>query len=210
MKKTLSIFATFMIIAAFAMIASAQVTGDFKVLSATFSNPGSIDGGDVKINGSMNHGALQSGKTVVVEVTYEYSFAYIIPGSTVTIPPRCPNFNDSACANANPNSSLFKPTTKTTGAQTISASSMAAITAPTVLANGRINPKGKTTGWDWSFTKAISPDDSIVDVNLIPSGATLAPGSVNITAVHYKTYLNDADGNQIADTVMTGTLFSAE
>ena len=214
MKNTIKMFAMFIMVAAFAVAASAQVTGDFKVLSATYTGTGDADGGDVKVAGSMNHGSVQSGKTAIVEVNYGYSFEYSITTTvngvtTTTTPARCPNVNDNACR-SNGNSANWSPTITITPYSTTStqffngASSMTAITTPTVV-NGRLNPKGKITGYNWNSAMSVVPTDSIVDTSLIPAGAQLVEGSVKITSVAYKAYLKDAEGNEIADTVVTGS-----
>ncbi len=66
-----------------ATMAMAEVTGDFKVTGSGFVN-------DVAaVSGTVNHGAIQSGKTVVVDVRYDYSFVAekteIIPGESSTV-----------------------------------------------------------------------------------------------------------------------------
>jgi hypothetical protein len=80
---------------------------------------------------------------------------------------------------------------------------MTAITEPTVT-NGRLNPKGKITGYNWASVMSLIPLD------LLPAG-TIPDGAINISAsiasVSYTAYLKDASGVQIADTVNTGTLF---
>ncbi len=211
MKRKLTILAAFVLVAALATVgAFAQATGDFKVASATYLTPGDADGGDVTISGTVNHGAIQSGKSVVIEVSYQYSFEYqITTSTTVTTPARCPNPNDRACR-SNDGSANWQPKTETvTVTQTLDAAGgLTAITAPTVT-NGRLNPRGRVTGYNWARTVSIVPSDSIVDPDLIPVGATLVSGSVQITSVSYSAYLVDTASNQIADTVNSGNLFAA-
>ncbi len=67
------------LVLSFTAIASpvfADVTGDFKVVSATYLNPGTADGGDAAVAGTVNHGAIRSGKQVVVEITYTVAYQY--------------------------------------------------------------------------------------------------------------------------------------
>jgi len=209
MNKKLAIVAATMILAMVNM-AFADVTGDFKVLASTYTNSGNADGGDVTVSGTVNHGAVQSGKKVVVDVKYGYSFEYQTTSTetnTVTVPARCPNASDHACR-SNDGSANWRPSTTTyTTVVTHTfdgASSMIAITAPTVT-NGRLNPKGKITGYNWTSTFSVLPSDSLVDPVLIPDGATVVSGSVQITDVSWRAYLVDSAGNEISDTVNEGS-----
>lgn len=195
----------------------ADVTGDFKVLSATYTNAGDRTGGDVTVSGTVNNGAIQSGKQVVVDISFDYSFAFQIVTTTGTV--ECVKkkkngeiqvIGEGACTNPDfAQDGAYTLDTTVTTRVIVTASGMKAITAPVVTDKGRLNPKGKITGYDWTGTYSIVPLDSIVDPALIPAGATLVSGSVEITAVSYTTYLIDATGAQIADTVTSGTLFTA-
>ena len=96
--KKLMIFAVMTALLITAGLAYADVTGDFKVASATYT--GDEFGGDVKVNGTVNHGAIQSGKSVVVNVSYTYSFEYTMTTEAITTKTvYCPNehSNDDAC-----------------------------------------------------------------------------------------------------------------
>ncbi|MBU5614100.1 hypothetical protein [Geomonas azotofigens] len=197
--------------------ASADVTGDFKLASATYTNPGDATGGDVTLTGSVNNGAIQSGKSVVVDYSFDYSFEYQIVTETGTVVCAKKKHNgeiqiigEGACTNkefAEDKAFNIDTTVKTT--QKLSASGMKAVKAPTVTKDGRLNPNGKITGYDWNAVYSIVPLDEIVDPALIPTGATLVSGSVKITGVSYSAYLVDPTGAQIADTLVSGTLFPA-
>lgn len=212
--------------AASASVASAQVTADFKVTSVGYAN-------DIaSVGGTINRGGIQSGKSVVVDLTYTYSFVAekteTIPGTTTTVlvfvPARCilgVSLTDAACYHqSGPNAgqpkalggaiweSSYQTQTVTTEPQTVThtmtgSTSMTAITEPTIE-KGRLNPKGKITGYNWLSTRSIVPTPEIVDPALVPSGYTVV--SVTINTVDYTTYLIDANGIQIPDTVVTGRL----
>jgi len=216
MKKY--ILSTMAVMACFAFgapIASADVTGDFKVVSGTYTDSGDKSGGDVTVSGNVNHGAVQSGKSVIVDVSFDYSFEYQITTITGTV--NCVKtkkngviqvVGNGACTNANfaqDNAYWLDQTVKTT--IKVTANGMKAVTAPTVMRDGRLNPKGKITGYDWNGIYSIVPVDSIVDPALVPTGATFVSGSVQITGVSYITYLIDKDGFFIIDTVVFKTLF---
>ncbi|MDP2317982.1 MAG: hypothetical protein Q8O42_01395 [Acidobacteriota bacterium] len=103
----------------------------------------------------------------------------------------------------------YTTSTTTTAPQTITttfngAAGMTAITEPTIE-RGRLNPKGKITGYNWASNMSIVPHASLVDPALIPAGYTVI--SVTINSVSYTAYLNDANGVQIADTVTSGVLY---
>jgi hypothetical protein len=217
MKRTLTIVGTFILVAAFAtVVALADATGDFKVTGTSYGNAGDADGGDVAISGSVNHGAIQSGKTVNVNVNYEYSFEYqtteTVNGvTTTTIPARCPSPTDRACRSNDGSANWFPKIIQTpysyTETHTFNGSNgMTSITAPTVE-KGRLNPKGKITGYNWSKQLSIVPSAIVVPASLIPEGATLVEGSIQITKVTYEAFLKDAEGTVIADTVNSGCLF---
>jgi hypothetical protein len=208
--------------------AQAQVTGDFKVTSLGYVN-------DVAtVGGTVNHGAIQSGKSVVVDITYEYSFVAekteTLPGQTSTlqvfVPGRCVTLGAAASADAacyyqsgpyagRPKAlggaiwtGTYETQTVTTEPQTIThtftgASGMTAIVTPTVE-KGRLNPKGKITGYNWVSNQSIVPTAELVDPALVPPGYTVV--SVTINSVSYTAYLIDARGEVIADTVMAGQL----
>ncbi|QWV93860.1 hypothetical protein KP004_01305 [Geomonas oryzisoli] len=216
MKKILvAALATLACLAGNVTGASADVTGDFKVVSATYTNHGDSTGGDVTISGSVNNGAIQSGKSVVVDYSFDYSFLYQIVTETGTV--SCAKtkkdgtiqiIGEGACTNkefAEDKAFNIDTTVKTT--QKLSASGMKAVKAPTVTKDGRLNPNGRITGYDWSALYSIVPLDEIVDPALIPDGATLVPGSVSITSVKYSAYLIEPTGAQIPDTLVSGILF---
>ena len=204
-----------------AAVAFADVTGDFKVTGSSYIS-------DVAtVSGTVNHGAIQSNKTVVVDVTYDYSFVAekteTIPGETtsvfVFVPGKCvtgvPNRNGCFDSNGNPkdideekwgsyveSSTTTEPITVT---QTFNGTSgMTAITEPTIE-KGRLNPKGKITGYNWQSTQSIVANAELVDETLIPAGYSVV--SVTINSVSYTAYLEDASGVQIADTVVQGDLY---
>jgi hypothetical protein len=209
-----------------ASAANAQdVTGDFKVTGISYAN-------DVAtVSGSVNHGAIQSGKSVVVDITYDYSFVAekteTIPGETITttvfVPGKCvtaPQDNLKACFEKDgvtpkaTNGEIWtghyevstvttEPTTVTT---TINPSSqgMTAITEPTVV-KGRLNPKGKITGYNWEAKQSIVPTPELVNPALVPAGYTVV--SVVINSISYTAYLVDANAGVIADTVTSGVLY---
>jgi hypothetical protein len=197
--------------------ASADVTGDFKLVSATYTNPGNDTGGDVTLGGSVNNGAIQSGKSVVADVTYDYSFEYQIVTETgaVTCVKKKKNgqiqiIGEGACTDKEfAEDGAYEIDTTVKSTLKVPASGMKAIKAATVTKDGRLNPNGKITGYDWSATYSIVPLDEVVDPALIPAGATLVSGSVRITSVTYSVYLVDAVGSQILDTVISGALFPA-
>lgn len=208
-----------------ATMAAADVTGDFKVTGYGYAN-------DVAtVSGTVNNGAIQSKKTVVVDVTYDYSFAAekteTIPGETTTVtvfvPGKCvtdPVANASACFDKDGNekatngaiwTGTYETSTITTEPQTVTTQfngtqGMTAITEPTIE-KGRLNPKGKITGYNWINTLSIVPNASLVDPALVPAGYSII--SVTVNSVSYIAYLKDAAGDQIADTVMTGTIYPA-
>lgn len=202
------------------------VTADFKVTTLGYVND------NASVGGTINRGGIQSGKSVVVDLTYTYSFiaemTETIPGTTTTVlvfvPARClpgVTLTDAACYHqSGPNAgqpkalggqiweSSYQTQTVTTEPQTVTrtmtgASSMTAITEPTIE-KGRLNPKGKITGYNWLSVQSIVPTPELVDPNLVPSGYTVV--SVTINTVDYTAYLIDANGSQIPDTVMTGRL----
>ncbi|MGZ5011340.1 MAG: hypothetical protein ACXV74_10315 [Methylobacter sp.] len=205
-----------------------DVTGDFKTISTTYLNSGNENGGDVTIAGTVNHGAIQSKKSVVVEVTYDIAYTYSMTENetqTVSVPGVCtissyynkvainPGTgattypNKSKCDNANHEHSILwiGSTTSTTNTVTHTfdeTSGMTAITEPTIV-KGRLNPKGKITGYNWSSIKSLVPAD--IALPLLPTGAILIDAA--ITNVTYTAYLKDVDGVQIPDTVITGDLF---
>ncbi len=209
-----------------AAIARAEVTADFTVTTVGYVN-------DVAtVGGTINRGGIQSGKSVVVDMTYTYSFVAerieTIPGQTTTVlvfvPARCQlgvTLADSACYyQSGPYAgqpkalggsiwnASYEQQTVTTEPQTVThtmtgSSSMTAIVEPTIE-RGRLNPKGKITGYNWLSAQSIVPTPEIVDPRLVPEGYTVV--SVAINTVDYMTYLVDANGYQIPDTVMTGRL----
>ncbi|WP_340122094.1 hypothetical protein [Methylobacter svalbardensis] len=191
-----------------------DVTGDFKVVSATYSNNGDENGGDVTVSGTVNHGAIQSKKSVVVEVTYEIAYTYSTTSTetqTVSVPGVCTdttyyNSHVNQCSHANQTSSILWIGSTTTTTATVTnnfngTNGMTAITEPTVV-NGRLNPKGKITGYNWLSVTSLVPSAL---VPTLPAGATLVDAV--ITDVFYTAYLKDADGSEIADTVISDILF---
>lgn len=204
-----------------------EVTGDFKVVSATYLNGGNENGGDVTVAGTVNHGAIQSKKSVVVEVTYDVAYTYSTTSTetlTVSVPGVCtdPSYyneqrvnpgngnvsypNKTKCDNANHETSLLWIGSTTTSTDTVTntfngSNGMTAITEATVV-NGRLNPKGKITGYNWSSVQSLVPTDLVPE---LPADATLVDAV--ITHVSYTAYLKDADGSEIADTVLTDELF---
>lgn len=229
MKKM--ILAAVAMVACFAVnagVASADVTGDFKVTGYGYTN-------DVaNVSGTVNHGAIQSKKSVVVDVTYDYSFVaektVTIPGETIIsrvfMPGKCTettyatadNGTRDACwdKNGNPKATngaiwvgSYETSTTTTEPKTIKQTfngtqGMTAITEPTIE-KGRLNPKGKITGYNWAAALSIVPNADLVDPALVPEGYSIV--SVTINDVSYTAYLMDANGLQIADTVMTGLIY---
>lgn len=204
-------------------VASAQeVTGDFKVTGSNYAND------TATVSGTVNHGAIQSRKTVVVDVTYDYSFVAekteTIPGETTTVmvfvPGKCttgvPNtqgcYERDGVTPKNPAAGIwtgtYEPQTITTEPTTVTYSfngsqGMTAITEPTIE-RGRLNPKGKITGYNWAAALSIVPNAAVVDPTLVPAGYSIV--SVTINSISFTAYLNDASGNQIPDTVVTGTI----
>ncbi|PKN13309.1 MAG: hypothetical protein CVU69_03135 [Deltaproteobacteria bacterium HGW-Deltaproteobacteria-4] len=219
MKK--SILAAVAMVGCLATMAMADVTGDFKVTGYGYTN-------DVAtVSGTVNHGAIQSKKTVVVDVTYEYSFAAekteTIPGETTTVivfvPGKCvtgvPNTEGCFDKNGDPKATngaiwtgTYETSTTTTEPTTVTQTfngtqGMTAITEPTIE-KGRLNPKGKITGYSWTNTLSIVPNADLVDPDLVPYGYSVV--SVTINSVSYSAYLKDAAGSPITDTVTTGTM----
>ena len=203
-------------------VAKADVTGDFQLTSATYGTGSTANytfvqgdgyGGDVAISGTVNNGAIQSGKSVVVNVSYEYSFQYqlgVDESANITV--YCPNenANSDSCKDQRKKDTDVERviTTTVTVIKTFDVSGMTAITEPTIdPVRGRLNPKGKITGYDWSFETSVVPASVIPDPNLIPEGGVLVEGSIEITGVTYTAYLKDKNDLQIADTVVTGILF---
>lgn len=204
----------------------ADVTGDFTVLSGVYSGNPSEDGGDVIITGTVNHGAIQSKKTVAVEVTYDIAYTYTTTENqtvTVTIPGVCtdPEYyeysmiksgkvifpNKVKCDNANKESSILwrgssELETKTITQTFSSSNQMIAITEPTVV-KGRLNPKGKITGYNWSSEKSLVP--WAMANSLIPTGSVLVDAV--ITNISYKAFLRDVDGFLIVDTLFEEKIF---
>ena len=191
------------------------VTGDFKVVSATYLNSGDENGGDVTVAGTVNHGAIQSQKSVVVEMTYDIAYTYTTTSTetqTVTVPGVCTDSiyyseHENQCSHANRDNSILwigsTSTTTNTVTNTVDETNgMTAITEPTIV-KGRLNPKGKITGYNWSSIKSLVPTD--IALPLLPAGATLVDAA--ITNVTYTVYLKDVEGAQILDTVNTGDLF---
>jgi len=186
---------------------AAQVTGDFKVTAVGYTNDVAM------VGGTLNRGAIQSGKNVVVEVSYEYSFVaektVTTSGETMSVlvfvPGRCTTLGCAATADAacyhqsGPDAGQakalngaiwvgqYQTQTVTTEAQTIThtfsgASGMTAITEPTIE-KGRLNPKGKITGYNWVSNQSIVPNASLVDPSLVPEGYTVAlPGSTTASS----------------------------
>jgi hypothetical protein len=205
-------------------MASAQdVTGDFEVTGSNYAND------TATVSGTVNHGAIQSRKTVVVDVTYDYSFVAekteVIPGETTTVlvfvPGKCvsgvPNrngcFENDGVTPKNPAAGIwvgsYTETAITTEPRTETYSfngsqGMTAITEPTIE-RGRLNPKGKITGYNWAAALSIVPNADLVDPALVPSGYSIV--SVKVNSISFTAYLIDAGGYQIADTVTTGTIY---
>jgi hypothetical protein len=223
MKKILVAVLGASILALGTSLALADVTGDFKVTGSSWANDVAI------VSGTVNHGAIQSGKAVVVDVTYDYSFVAekeeTIPGETTTVtvftPGKCvtdPVGNASACfdKDGNPKATngaiwqgTYETSTVTTEPQTITqvfsgTSGMTAITEPTIE-KGRLNPKGKITGYNWESKQSIVANADLVDPALIPDGYTVV--SVTINSVSYTAYLVDRNGAYFADTVVSGILY---
>lgn len=207
-----------------ATMAMAEVTGDFKVTGSGFVN-------DVAaVSGTVNHGAIQSGKTVVVDVRYDYSFVAekteILPGESSTVsvfvPGKCvtgvPNQEGCFDRYGNPqavNGAIWTGTYETSTVVTeprivtyrfAGSQGMTALTEPTIE-KGRLNPKGKITGYNWESKLSIVPNASLVDPLLVPAGYTLI--AVVINSADYTAYLEDSGGHQIADTVVRGSFSPA-
>jgi hypothetical protein len=199
-----------------------DVTGDFKVTGVGYANDVAI------VSGTVNHGAIQSRKSVVVDVTYDYSFVAekteTIPGQTTTVtvfvPGKCvtdPVQNANACfhndgtpkaVNGAIWTGTYETSTVTTEPTTVTTTfngsqGMTAITEPTIE-KGRLNPKGKITGYNWESKLSIVPNADLVNPALIPAGYSVV--SVTINSISYTAYLNDANGVQIADTVVAGVI----
>lgn len=222
MRTTLTAIAMAACLAMGVTIASADVTGDFKVTGSGYAND------TVTVSGTVNHGAIQSKKTVVVDVSYDYSFVAekteTIPGETTTVlvfvPGKCvsgvPNREGCFDKDGNPkalNGEIWQGhnelSTTTTEPRTVTytfsgSNGMTAITEPTVE-KGRLNPKGKITGYNWTSSLSIVPNADLVDPVLIPAGYEVI--SVTINSISYSAYLKDAYGYQIADTVMNGMVY---
>jgi len=210
-----------------------DVTGDFRVKATSYLSDVAL------VAGSVNHGAIQSGKSAQVEFVYSYTFTaekeVVIPGETSTVlifvPGKCAaqsfnansNANDSACfytsgQNAGQKKNPLGPNwVGTTEEQTVTTpdtvqvvtmsangSGLTAIYEPIVV-KGRINPKGKLTGYDWSATTGISASPTIVDPSLVPEGYVIT--SVMINDIQFTAYLVDRYGVVIPDTVVAGTTY---
>lgn len=223
MKK--SILAAVAMIGCLATVALADVTGDFKVTGYGYTN-------DVAtVSGTVNNGAIQSKKTVVVDMTYDYSFVAekteAIPGETTTVtvfvPGKCvtgvpntqgcydPKTGKPQATNGAIWTGTYEISTTTTEPKTVTytfngTQGMTAITEPTIE-KGRLNPKGKITGYNWASSLSIVPNSDLVNPALVPFGYSIV--SVTINSVSYTAYLKDAAGTQIADTVMTGLIYPA-
>lgn len=202
--------------------ASAQTTGDFKVTAVGYTS-------DVAtVGGTVNRGAIQSGKSVVVAITYEYSFVAeriettegAITTLQVFLPGRCTLAGATERAECYDQNGLpkalnganwtgqYQTQTVTTEPQTLTytfdgTSGMTALTEPTIE-KGRLNPKGKITGYNWVSGQSIVPNADLVDPALVPWGYDVV--SVVIISVSYTTYLVDAGGFPVADTVTSGSL----
>ena len=200
-----------------------DVTGDFKVTGIGYAN-------DVAtVSGSVNHGAIQSRKSVVVDITYDYSFVaekmVTTPGETTTVtvfvPGKCvtdPVGNFSACFHQDgrpkaTNGAIWTGTTETSTVTTPpttvtmkfnGSQGMTVITEPTIE-KGRLNPKGKITGYNWESKQSIVPNASLVDPTLIPEGYSVV--SVTINSISCTAYLADTNGVAIADTVVSGVIY---
>jgi len=208
-----------------AKVVSADVTGDFKATGYSYIN-------DVaSVSGTVNNGAIQSKKAVNVDITYDYSFVVekteTIPGETTTVtvfvPGKCvtgiPNTEGCFDKDGNPKATngaiwtgTYETSTVTTEPKTITYTSsgtqgMTAITEPTIE-KGRLNPKGKITGYNWTATLSIVPNADLVDPALIPEGYTVI--AVTINSVSYTAYLTDVTGLQIPDTIVTGNIYGQE
>jgi len=208
-------------------VVSADVTGDFKVSGYGYAN-------DVAtVSGTVNNGAIQSKKTVVVDITYDYSFVAekteTIPGEATTVeifvPGKCvtdPVDNAKACfekdgvtpkaTNGAIWTGTYETSTVTTEPQTVTykfngSQGMSAITEPTIE-KGRLNPKGKITGYNWTASQSIVPNADLVDSALVPEGYTII--AVTINSISYTAYLTDVIGLQIPDTVVTGDIYGQE
>jgi hypothetical protein len=184
----------------------AAVTGDYKLNSITYSNSGDQFGGDIRAAGTINRGAIQSGGQIVLETDYEYSFEYsiLVPGKdSVAIIKVCnPRIAaERACQEVTEHTKGKSTTVIAEGS-----GALKAITQATTV-NGRLNPKGKVTGFDWAALYSVASTDAVVDLSLIPAGGTLVPNSVEITKVGYSAYLIDGEGAVALDTFKTGTLF---
>lgn len=167
----------------------------------------------------------------MVDVTYDYFFAAekteTIPGETTTVtifvPGKCvtdPVANRAACfdKDGKPKATggaiwtgTYETSTTTTEPTTVTTEfngtqGMTAITEPTIE-KGRLNPKGKITGYNWLSTLSIVPNADLVDPGLVPEGYDII--SVTINSISYTAYLKDAAGSQIADTVMSGIIYPA-
>ena len=81
---------------------------------------------------------------------------------------------------------------------------MTAIVEPTIE-KGRLNPKGKITGYNWESKQSIVPNNSLVDSALVPPGYTVV--KVTINSISYTAYLADANGVVIPDTVVSGVIY---
>ena len=196
---------TFLTVALMAASTAYAVTGDYKLNSLTYTNSGDQFGGDVRAAGTINRGLIQSGGQIVLETDYEYSFEYAIgstDGSQAIIKVCTPK---KAAAKA-----CDEVTEHTAGKDTTiiaeGSGALKALTQATVV-NGRLNPKGKITGYDWDALASVVATDSLVNPALIPSGGTLVPNSVEITSVKASAYLIDGEGVIAADTLSSKALF---
>jgi len=208
------------------LLAAADVTGDFKITGLSYT-------GDVAtVSGTVNHGAIQSKKNVNVEITFDYAFkaekTVTTPGETITeiigfIPGKCvtgvPNtngcFEKDGVTPKDTDREEWTGTpvteTRTTEPTTVTytfdgSKGMTANTEPTIE-KGRLNPKGKITGYNWASTLSIVPNAALVDSGLIPDGYELVPASVVIVSVSYIAYLTDSYDNVITDTLISGDLY---
>jgi hypothetical protein len=201
----------------------ADVTGDFKVTGTSYVNDA------VTVSGTVNHGAIQSNKKVNVDVTYDYSF---VAEKTETIPGESSEiivFVPGKCVTGIPNrggcyekdgvtpkgldreiwTGTMVTTTTTTEPRTVThefngSAGMTAITEPTIE-RGRLNPKGKITGYNWNSVESIVPNADLVAADMIPAGYVVV--SVTINSISYAAYLRDSAGEKIADTVITGDVW---
>jgi hypothetical protein len=221
-RRGLVIIALVAIVFAASAVGAQDVTGDFKVTGFGYAND------TATVSGTVNHGAIQSKKTVVVNVTYDYSFVAemteTIPGETTTVvvfvPGKCvtgvPNTSGCFDKDGNPKATdgdiwtgTYETSTITTEPQTVTytfngSQGMTAITEPTIE-KGRLNPKGKITGYNWSAALSIVPNADLVDPTLVPAGYSVV--GVTVNSVSYTAYLVDPYGVPFADTVVSGMIY---